>query len=183
MDFVVQGGREVQCLAAWKVLQDRVKSVLKTHLQHDIGFIDYHHLQVVSLKSISLLQMLQQSTRCADKNVHLANLLLFVFYSFTTDDQSNTDFHVGCKRVEYLEYLHGKLSYRDEDDSSKTVHRHDFVTIEFFDNGNKICKSLSRSCSAGSHHIPSSEGMWDDTSLYFCHFGKVLTEESLECKG
>ncbi len=99
MNLIVKSGREKKCLASWDTLQDRVESVSESHLKHDIGLVDHQHLQIVSLESVSFLQVLKQSSRSAYQHVHNPDLLLFVLDGFSTDDKAHTDFHMMSKWV------------------------------------------------------------------------------------
>lgn len=47
------------------------------------------HLQVLYIEVRSLIQMLQQSTRCRYNNVHIRNVLLFFAEMFSTNHETS----------------------------------------------------------------------------------------------
>lgn len=89
--------------------------------------------------------MLQQSARSTYQNVHLTDPFLFILHVLSSDDQPNTHFKFLSEGVEHFEDLHCQLSNRHNDDSTKSVHWNELVSIQFFDKRDQIRNSLSRS--------------------------------------
>jgi hypothetical protein len=129
MNLVVEGGRKEESLTPGNTLQNWVESVSEPHVEHDVGLVNDEHLQVDSLKSISFFQVLKKPSRGANEHIHDTDFLLFILNWLSTDDQSNTDFHMMSKGVEHFKHLHGQLPDRDQDDGTETVDGHNFISI------------------------------------------------------
>lgn len=118
-----------------------------------------------TLKPNGTVQMLQQSARRRDQNVHSPQSIPLLFQWFTANDETSRKVVVFPDIPQLVESLHGELPSRRDDDCAEPVHGTPFKQVQSLQKGDEKGERLAGSSLGRSQDVLPAESRWDSESL------------------
>lgn len=104
-----------------EVAHDLVDDILEAHIKQAVNLIKNKDAKIACIEALTLVHVLEESTRGANEHVHVLNAVLLKFHVFSTDKEACGHVMHTSKRSQHFEGLDSELVSRHYQECAQPV--------------------------------------------------------------